>query len=272
MNPEDIKQHWTDCAREHGGDVKATTPGATAKMLEIDALWRHLRDMPDNTFVLEAGCGNGVNIIELAKRLSTFDFDGFDYVPEMVRSANQAAGEDPEHLRFMVGDVLAMDKILGIERYDYDVVFTDRCLINLTSWEDQKKAIKALADKVRPGGKLLMIENVVQGRRAQNRLRTHLGLPERPLMPPFNLFMDETELVQYLSDIGMQDIETEDFSSLHDLMLYVLLPALNQVQEWQYGDPLVKVATELSIKNSLMMPDVFGRFGQNILFSCRKPA
>lgn len=268
MNPEDIKQYWTNCATEHGADVHATTPAATAKQLEIDALWRHLKDMPAETRVLEAGCGNGINCIELAKRLSSFHFDGFDYVPEMIEAA-RARKEDNTY--FAVGNILTMNEFIEGE---YNVVITDRCIINLDTWEKQKRAIKALTDKVCPGGRLLMIENVVQGRKTQNRLRSFLGLPERPLMPPFNLFLDEEELCGYLVEVGMIMTHEEDFSSLHDLCLYVLAPEMDAYPDGRidYNHPLVKIATELSIKTSLMTPSIFGAFGQNRLFVCRKPA
>lgn len=280
MNPEDIKQHWKDCADEHGTDVHATTPASTAKQLEIAALWRRLDAMQFPPDVLEAGCGNGLNCIELAKRLPACHFDGFDYLLEMIQAANKGAAEAGvlERTRFMVGDILAIDKIPGIQRYDYDVVITDRCIINLDTWDKQKQAIAALAGKVRPGGWLLMIENCKQRRNLQSEMRELLGLEPRGF-PPFNLFLDEDKIFNYLNDIGLHLIEWEHFCSLHDLCLYILGPALGERHGYRlstsadetinYDSPLVKIATELSLKT----PGAnFGAFGQNTLFVCRKPA
>src|SRR5262245_53210997 len=226
MDSQSNKRHWQSLAEEHGTSVRATTLSETAKALEIEALYRRLKDMPPKMCVLEVGCGNGINCVELAKRLPEALFVGVDYVLKMAQSAQanaDAAGLDGEHCLFLHMDIFELSDTPAT----FNVVFTDRCLINLPSFEKQKEAIAILASKVRPGGTLLMIENLVEGRERQNRFRELLGLKARPRMPPFNRFFTAAEMDEAILDAGFQEYDVEYFSSLHDLMLYVLLPAMN---------------------------------------------
>src|SRR4051812_31327397 len=107
---DDVRKHWTESAVEHGAALQATTKTWTAKTLEIDALARRfaelLGDAASRGAVLEMGCGNGVNCLELAKSFPNLAFDGVDYVPEMITGAeeNRAASPTAERARFFVGD------------------------------------------------------------------------------------------------------------------------------------------------------------------------
>lgn len=272
MEPQEIREHWTRWAISYGADIRATTRTWTAKALEIDALQRRLRSIVSDctdVSVLEMGCGNGLNCVEMAKIFSGIQFDGVDYISEMVTAAMENGRKNNVHerLRFFVGNVIAVGDIPGL-RATYDVVFTVRCLINLNTIELQKRAISALSTKLKPGGHLLMIENSMTSYEQQNHCRMALGLP--PRRPAgFNLFFDEAEIRPHLTSIGLELRDIEDFSSLHDLMLYVLAPAINGGSV-DYDHPLVHAVTKLSSYLSSHMPTSFGSFGQNRMFVCRK--
>jgi SAM-dependent methyltransferase len=272
MDSHDIREHWLSWATTYGTDLRATTKTWTAKALEVDALFRRMRNLQSaskTARILEVGCGNGVNCIEIAKSLPHLQFDGIDYVPEMVRAATENAriSDVENRVRFFVGDVLQLNRVKGLAQ-EYDVVFTDRCLINLNTIDLQKRAISSLAERVKAGSYLLMIENSIVSYGAQNDCRMLLGLPPRK-PADFNLFFDEDELRPHLKTIDLDLIDVEDFSSLHDLMLYVLVPATNGGVV-QYDHPLVEAATVLSKGLSSTQAGSFGAFGQNRLFVCQK--
>jgi 2-polyprenyl-3-methyl-5-hydroxy-6-metoxy-1,4-benzoquinol methylase len=272
MDIEDIRRHWSEWAATYGTDVRATTRTWTAKALELDALGRRLQSILSERTgaqVLEVGCGNGINCIELAKQLPGARFDGVDYVPDMVRAAAEKGRANGVHrrVRFFEGDVLTIEDVAGLDT-SYDVVFTDRCLINLNTVELQKQAISALASKVRPRGYFIMIENSMATYQEQNRCRTLLGLPSRS-PAKFNLFFDESELRPHIASIGLDLVDVEDFASLHDLLLYVLVPSING-GKIEYDHPLVQAATKLSIQLSGDVSGRFGSFGQNRMFVCRR--
>jgi SAM-dependent methyltransferase len=273
MDRRQIEAHWKNWATTYGSDLRATTKSRTAKALELDALKRRFDVILETTTVkrvLEAGCGNGVNCVELAKKFSGIHFDGTDLIPEMVAAAveNSSVNGVEHRTRFFQGEVLDIDSIDDLET-TYDIVFTVRCLINLNEVALQKKAITTLASRVRQGGYLLMIENSSATYGKQNECRELLGLEAR-VPAAFNLFFDETEIRSHIANIGLKLIDVEDFSSLHDLMLYVLLPSINNGLV-DYEHPLVQATAALSADISAHEPGVFGKFGQNRLFVCRSP-
>src|SRR2546427_5601191 len=99
--------------------------------------------------------------------------------------------------------------------------------------------------KLRPGGRLLLVENVEQAFERQTSCRRAAGLPARR-PAAFNLFLDEDLLLRWVEEQGLELVGHDDFGSLHDLVLYVLVPLANG-GEVDYEHPLVAAATDLSL-------------------------
>ena len=271
MDLTQIRLHWQDWAREYGTSLRATTKTSSAKVMELDALSRALTAIEAGSVpvrdILEVGCGNGQNCLALLERHAKAKFTGIDFIEEMVSAANTLKAQrqlGDDRVTFQVGNVLALD----LPQASFDVVFTDRCLINLNTDELQQKAIGALAKLLRPGGHLLMIENSSQTYASQNVLRESVGLPART-PAEFNHFIDETTLKPFLPSAGLELLDVEDFITLHDLVLYVLVPMINSGQV-DYEHPLVDAATRLNLAASELKPGSLGAFGQNRLYKCRK--
>lgn len=271
MHLEGIRAHWQNWATQYGTDLRATTKGSTAKLMELDALGRTMLDISlelgGALRVLEAGCGNGKNCLTLVEQLPEAVFTGFDFIPEMIEAADELKAQMGKHaarLNFHVGNVLQMD----LPKQAFDVVFTDRCLINLNTPELQHQAIAGLADRLKSGGYLLMIENSQQTYGMQNRAREAVGLPART-PDAFNLFFDEAKLLPFLPTAGLELVDTEDFISLHDLVLYVLVPMVNGGKV-DYAHPMVAAATQLNVALSGLSRNSAGGWGQNRLYKCRK--
>ena len=85
----------------------------------------------------------------------------------------------------------------------------------------------------------------------------------------FNHFFDEATLLPFLPKVGLEVLDIEDFISLHDLVLYVLVPMVNGGKV-DYEHPMVEAATQLNIALSSLQPGGAGAFGQNRLYKCRK--
>ena len=272
MDFKDIKVHWESWAKA-GVDLQATTKAATIKQLEIDALVRAMslaEAEGTERRVLEAGCGNGQNCVALARRFIQFNFDGFDYVDAMIASAEKLAvmGGVADRTRFIIGDL--RDPTTSDLAMSYDIVFTDRAIINLNSEELQLGSIAALATLVVCGGLFLLLENFVETYDRQNDCREMLGLPRRS-PAQYNLFLSCSRVELFVRNLGFDLIGIDDFGSLHDLMLYVLVPAVNEGSV-DYDHPMVRVAADLSEKISARSPNSLGAFGQNRLYIFRKRA
>ncbi len=262
MHSDDVKQHWERLAEEHRTGLEATTKTPTIKALEVAALARALRaaglDEERNADVLEVGCGNGRNCIDLANEFPAARFTGVDYVPQMIESARAAARALP--IAFEIGDALQLDRHPALLP-EYDVVFTDRCVINLMTPEEQLGALDQLTAKVHVGGALVVLENTRKAFEAQNDLREAAGLARRT-PPEHNLFIDEEAFLAAARD-RLELVAIDEFAALHDLLLYVLVPAANGGTV-DYGHPVVEAATRLL----LALPGAGGvtSAGQNRLF------
>lgn len=271
MDLESIRKHWQEWAKQYGENLRATTKTPTAKVMELDALSRSLRNIEksvgEKLNIMEVGCGNGKNCFGLLEQHPQATFLGVDFVEEMVESANltkRELGVLDNQLSFRVGDILDLSFDLGV----FDIIMTDRCLINLNTDALQQKAITSLVNFLKPGGWLLMIENSQQTYNAQNQVRELVGLQKRS-PAQFNHFFDEDIILPFLSTVGLELVEIEDFISLHDIVLYLLVPMING-GEIDYDSPLVEAVTKLNIAVSKLMPNGVGRLGQNRLYKCRK--
>jgi len=272
MELNEIENHWKNWAREFKSDIRATTKTRTIKELEVNALFKAIASTPliaqKGCEVLEVGCGNGHNCFMLSDHLPEFSFTGVDFIPDMVASAEHVRSHqnNPEAFRFYQGNVLELDKHSELIE-EYDVVFTDRCIINLNSLELQLAAFDQLCAKTRKGGYLIMIENIQSSYNAQNDLREYAGL-ERRTPDKFNLFLYEKPFLEHACE-KMTLVKSEDFASLHDLLLYVVGPMLNEGKV-DYDDPVVKAVTQLSLALPHSIDLNIGAFGQNRLYLFKK--
>jgi len=275
MDLNEIRNHWDKSAREFETGLRATTKSLPIKRLEIAALYKaikktHLYNIRE-TDVLEVGCGNGHNCFFLSDALPNFNFTGVDYVPEMIKNAKKFQANDSKkysRILFRTGNILDLKNNKNIKK-EYPIVFTDRCVINLNTTALQLEAIDQLLGKVAQDGYLIILENFTQPYKRQNDLRKSVCLPER-VPAEYNLFIDEDVLLSHITK-SMELTLVDDFGSLHDILLYVLVPMING-GKIDYDNPLVKAATELSISISEKYDNPFGSFGQNRLFLFHKIA
>ena len=153
---EDIQAYWNSRA---GLGQWAGSRDVPAKQLEIEAIASHARD---GQRILDVGCGNGVTAIELARRFAA-DVTGVDYASEMVTMATKlAAGQDLRgKARFLIGDVTSL---AATPAGPYDLIYTERTLINLADWKTQKAAIETITSRLADGGVYAMCENSQDGR------------------------------------------------------------------------------------------------------------
>ena len=261
MNYDQVKQHWDNWAKEFGTSLRATTKSMTIKQLEIFALMQHL--VPKQR-ILDVGCGNGYNAIAFIENIPNITVVGVDYSSEMVDNAihnsKNLSPEQQQMINFEVADALELPY-----SEEFDIVTTDRCIINLTDIEMQKKAIYNCAKSLRQGGTFLMLENSQQSYKNQNDARESVGLLTRQ-PPSFDLFFDEEIILPYCKSIGLELLQIDDFGSLHDLMLYVILTAADPSKE-HYDEPAIVKAAEATmnlVAKGHGYP--FGSFGQNRLY------
>jgi ubiquinone/menaquinone biosynthesis C-methylase UbiE len=226
-----------------------------AKRLEIEAIASYVRD---GMRVLDAGCGNGVTAIELAGRYD-IEILGIDFASAMIEAA---AGMLQGHslkgrLRFDVGEVRRLAHLRG----SFDLVYTERVLINLSDWPAQKDAISAIGDALADGGIYVMCENSQDGLDQTNLLRERIGLSA--VTPPWhNRYLRDAEIEQ--AKFPNLRLERIDYFSSTYYFLSRVVNAWQSVQagrEPDYSDPINHLALRLP---------TFGKLGQGRIWVWRK--
>jgi len=184
ITTEIIKKFWDSRA------VLGSTAGSNdfiLKDLETAVFIEHIKPM---STILDVGCGNGMTLIKLVKERRCSG-TGVDLSDETVRLANTYLEKENLHDRLVVKVGHVPGGLADLALFDY--ALTQRCLVNLTSKEDQRRAFIEIMSHVKPGGFYLMIEDSQQGIDSLNVLRE--GVDLEPIPPPWhNLFLDERDI------------------------------------------------------------------------------
>ncbi len=249
----EILEFWKKRA-EHGPN--AGTNDFMLKYLEEEAL---LMRIPQNAEVLDIGCGNGSTLIRLSEKRGCRGI-GLDYADTLLDLARTAA-EDigaGDRLRFLKGDVQQLDPDLG----QFEHVMTQRCLINLETDTEQRKAFGSIVDILKPGGHYYMIEAFNDGNRKLNELRE--GFQLEPMTAPWhNHFLELDEVLSWEKSYPVAIEEVSHFASTYYFLSRVVYAKLAADR----GEPL-EYDSEIN-KLSLQLPSI-GEFGATKLIVWRK--
>lgn len=220
-----VRGHYKKEADECGASLLSTMRDKNTRRLEIKHLVSYLED---GQRCLEVGCGNGAASIEISKARK-LDLLCFDFSTDLIRIANQQPREGVKGvIRFHEGDVLNSEiwdelSAKGEPASGWDVVFTERVIINLLEWEHQKQALENMAKTLRSGGKLILLEAFKDGLEKLNRFRNLFGLGPIPVAY-HNLHLEKDKTIEYLESHGMKLKEENNFLSTYYFGSRVLYP------------------------------------------------
>lgn len=185
------------------------------RRLEVDEIsaWLEPGDR-----ALDLGCGDGINTVEYARRVH--HILGVDYSASMIDKASRRVGNTSlDGIRFQQLDAGAL------EAFDasFDVVITQRCLINMVELSDQVEALRSIHRLLKTGGRYLMLECFEDGRASLNELRRRMGLKPIPL-PWHNRFFQHEELDRAVA--GLFAVKATIDFSLYFLLSRVFAPSM----------------------------------------------
>lgn len=242
-NADSKVDFWSDRAKL--GDLSGSND-FMLKKLETQFIHEHLPK--EGARVLDIGCGNGDTLIK-AHEMYGCKGIGIDFSPGMVELSKQNAEKYSDALDFLQADVRALPEDLG----QFDAVYTQRCLINLDSPEEQKQAFDKIMSLVKPGGVYIMVENTVEGHDKTNAVRKSLGLQEMEI-PWHNIYLKLEDVNKWeTSEIQLEYFE--NISSTYHFMSRVVYAYLGEPD----GSEL-KYDSEVN-KLSLLLPRNIGDFG-----------
>jgi ubiquinone/menaquinone biosynthesis C-methylase UbiE len=245
---ENIKEYWEERAQEHSGALQATTNDIYLRKLEVATIIEALRDLAiiENGTVLDVGCGDGYTTLEVAEAFPMLRFQGLDYSENMISTARRNLESRPGmkgRAAFDVADVTDLDAACG--NLTYDVIISDRCLINLDSVENQARAIAQIAHHTKSQGYYLAVENFIEGHENMNSMRRAVGLPEIPVRW-HNLYFKQDEFVDNAQPF-FDEITFKDFSSSYYFATRIIYSAMCQLRGEQpdYHHDIHKIACRL---------------------------
>ena len=247
----EIQQYWESRAML---GQEAGSRDVIAKVLEIEAIAKYVKA---GMHILEVGCGNGITAIELAKRYEV-EIVGLDYAEKMVQAANLIVAEETlcGKVTFMVGDVGTLDD-LGEK---YDLIYTERVLINLKDWEAQRKAIVDITHRLRPGGAYVMCENSMNGLEKINEFRGFVGIS--PINPPWHNIYFKDEDLNALEIPGIKLEKVDCYSSTYYFLSRV-------VNAWLAKEEGKEPAYDATVNRLALKLPAFGDMAQGRIWLWR---
>jgi ubiquinone/menaquinone biosynthesis C-methylase UbiE len=244
-----ILEHYRKEAEIHGADASSTMRDEITRGREIAAVLRlveHLRAGGSATGkLLDVGCGNGYLLGVLRGKYPTLDITGLEYTPEMVAVARERA---VPACPIVQGDV----RSLPFPDASFDVVVTERCIINVMDREQQATSLREVGRVLRPGGHFICIEAFADGLEQLNAAREELGLPPN-VQPHHNIWFDKKWFLETIEpQFGVVDLAaTRDpslpppnFLSSHYFISRVLYPSVTK-REILYNTHFVKFFASL---------------------------
>ena len=195
--------HWDRQAAQ--GELSGTQD-RIAKNLEIEAISKFVQD---GMRILDVGCGDGETAWHLydTKKVCVIGVDSSEKMIEVCMNKQKERGigfgcpQPPSNfthsgIGFIEKDV---KKLSEWNPKPYDLIYTERTLINLPTWEEQRQAIVDIGTLLKPGGLYLMCECFQEGLMDINALRIEVGL--EPILPPWhNRYLHEGEIIHSLTD------------------------------------------------------------------------
>lgn len=222
-----IKRHYEEEAKKWRGLPQSTMEDLIIRKKEwevIESVCNYfIASIPK---ILDVGCGNGYTLSRLSNQFKHYRFIGMDASEELLKIA---VNRKLNNCTFKIGDC----RLIHEQDNSIDLTFTERCLINLVSWEDQKFALNEIHRILKPKGKYLMIECFDDGLRNNNLARKQCGLPELH-ESKYNTYINKEEFLNFINDkfkvVGENYpffISTNYFSS-HYFVARVLHPLLTK--------------------------------------------
>jgi SAM-dependent methyltransferase len=235
-----IRKHYREEAEECGDSPLSTMGEGVVRQKEVDLIISFVlavsrRVQERQMHVLDAGCGNGYTLQKLTEVLKDCRFFGLEITPELLEIA---ITRRLKRCQLDGGDIRCAPYDDGV----FDIIITERCLINILDKQEQLDALHEIARMLKPTGYFLMIECFNDGLQNNNRARREMGLDD--IAPAYhNLYFDKEELYAGIRDLLIpadpEDIDPDcgmmlfpsNFLSSHYFVARVLHPLLTK-GEW----------------------------------------
>ncbi len=242
---KDIKEYWED--RPLSNPNATTTNDIYFRELEINTIIDTIKEFNiTKGKILDIGCGDGYAIMKMAKIFLDADFTGLDYSKSMINNANKMLESNIElkkRVKFINEDIMNIESVLEV--CTYDIIISDRCLINLGSKEKQYYILSKISKYIKPNGCYIAIENFIEGQNNMNDARNSVNLQDIPIRW-HNIYFEEDEFLDTVRHF-FRHIKFKNFASSYYFATRVIYSAICKIngQEPDYYHDINKLAISL---------------------------
>jgi len=203
--------------------------------------------IPDRSRILECGCGEGETTAIYAD-IPGVSIVACDYSATRLQMALDRL-HDVENVTLTRRDLR-----MGLPIGEFDVVLSQRFLINLAGWTEQKNVLLNMMDVVPPGGRIILAEGSLQGQAELNRVRKLMDL--YPITQKWhNQFLDDNLLEEVLIERGKILVKT-GFGNFF-LLTRGFRQVFDPVPHWDHRFNAVAASSEM--REILNLGDRFSR-------------
>lgn len=232
-----ITKHYVEQARKYDKNKRSTMLDVTTREKEVNALIECLGTLLaryDSPRILETGCGNGYTAEQISKKLKV-GLECIDFTREMIQLAKKRR---LKNAKFRIGNLSR----LNYPNASFDIVYSERCLINILSWKKQKKALLEIHRVLKQDGVYIMIEAFTDGLKRLNKARSEIGL--HAIKEAFhNRYFNKKELLKFIRNKLKPLPEFAHYRNFLSTYFYgsrVLYPALISPREPKYNTAFVR--------------------------------
>lgn len=242
-----IEEHYNTQAKKHSRSPKSTMPDLFIRKMEITKIIEAIKIIINSKNekkiikefnVLDFGCGNGYTLNQVRK-IPNCEFTGVDSNKKMIKVATN---RKLKNIKFTIGSVTNSK----IKDNLFDIVYTERCLINLPTWDLQKKGLNEIHRILKKRGCYVMLESFTDGFSELNKARKALHLDK--INPAWhNVIFNKKEFEKYIrrkfKDFQTNSIKKftyDNFLSSYYFGSRILYPSLIKNQEIVYNNKFVE--------------------------------
>ncbi len=225
MKYEEVKDYWNQRAIKSSNSPQATTDDYYMREIEAKKIAESIQSLGLQAGeIADVGCGDGFTTIAIARHFPKITFYGFDYSSAMLRNA-----EKKKESGLITNVIFSQNDITqGLSLGKFDLIYSTRCLINLTSLDLQKKAIINIYNALKDNGTYIMVENFVDGHDEFNNLRKTFGLQEIKIRE-HNLYFNQDWLASVVEPYFLIQ-RIENISSLYYIISRIVYSKICQMQ------------------------------------------
>ena len=225
-NDQIILDHYKKVAKSQGLLATSTIQDPIIRDAEINFFLKSIQDFGDrrgdfNFSVLDVGCGNGILLTKIKEKFPTLELHGLEFSPDLLALAKSRNLED---VNFFKGDA----RIAADFPKKFDVILSERSIINILGAGEQKKALYNIADSLVSGGMYFQSESYFEPLVNLNRARREMQLGDiepsnhNRFLREFNVLAlkDHKNLIEIYSDVPKNYLSTHFFVSrvLHQVI------------------------------------------------------